>query len=138
MQNPKSSKAGFISTVGRRKTAVARVRLYLKKGPSLVNYKPIEVYFPTAVEKLKYLEPLKLINALDKFSFSVKVSGSGKAGQLGAVVHGLSRALAQVDLKAYRPLLKQNKLLTRDQRMKERRKPGLAQAARAKKQSPKR
>jgi small subunit ribosomal protein S9 len=134
----KTKKSNYIYSVGRRKTASARVRLYPKKGPILVNDVPIEQYFPLEVYKTFYLEPFRITDTQEKYSASIKVIGSGKTGQLGAVVHGLSRALAKADEKKYRPLLKKRGFLTRDPRMKERRKPGLAQSARARKQSPKR
>ncbi len=136
--NNKKRKSDFTYTVGRRKTASARVRLYQKKGPIIVNDKPIEDYFPLETEKTAYLEPFQLTKTLTRFSATVKVIGSGKNGQLGAVIHGISRALALSNPKEYRPILKSHGLLTRDPRMKERRKAGLAQSARAKKQSPKR
>ncbi|MCH7952062.1 30S ribosomal protein S9 [Patescibacteria group bacterium] len=134
----KTKKSDFIHAVGRRKTANARIRLYQKKGPIIVNDMPIEEYFPLKVYKHDYLEPFQTTNTLEKYSATIKVLGSGKSGQLGAVVHGIARALAKADPKKYRPLLKKRGFLTRDPRMKERRKPGLAQSARAKKQSPKR
>ena len=134
----KTKKTDFYYAVGRRKTANARVRLYHKKGQIIVNEVPIEEYFPLKVDKQKYLEPFRLTNSLEKFSATVKVNGSGKYGQLGAVIHGFSRALATIDPKEYRPVLKKHGFLTRDSRRKERRKPGLAQSARAGKQSPKR
>jgi len=133
----KKKDPGYVHAVGRRKTANARVRLYAKKGPIIVNDKPIEAYFPLESHKALYLEPFRITETLDRYSASIKVLGSGQSGQLGAVVHGLARALAKADPK-YRTPLKRRGLLTRDQRMKERRKPGLAQAARARKQSPKR
>ena len=128
----------YIHAIGRRKTATARVRLYLKKGPIIINDQPIEKYFPGEVNKTHYFIPLKLTDTQDKFSATIKVKGSGKHAQLGAVVHGLSRALAIHDLKAYRPILKQNGLLTRDPRERERRKVGTGGKARRQKQSPKR
>ena len=131
-------KPEFTYAVGRRKTANARIRLYLKKGDLIVNDKPIEEYFPLESDKQTYTQPLKLTGTLDKFSITAKVEGSGKTGQLEAVVHGIARALAKVDPDKFRPVLKKHGLLTRDSRMKERRKAGLAQSARAKKQSPKR
>lgn len=134
----KVKKTDFIYAVGRRKTASARIRLYQKKGQILVNDIPIEQYFPLKIHESKYMEPFRLTNSQERYSASVKVKGSGKYGQLGAVVHGFARALAIVDTKEFRPILKKHGLLTRDPRMKERRKPGLAQSARAKKQSPKR
>lgn len=133
-----AKKKNYVYAVGRRKTANARVRLYPKKGPIIVNEKPIEEYFPLQVHQQEYNQPFRVTNAMGKFSASIKVAGSGKSGQLGAVTHGLSRALAKADREKYRPPLKKEGLLTRDPRMKERRKAGLAQSARAQKQSPKR
>lgn len=137
-QPKKAKRPSCIYSVGRRKTASARIRLYPKKGPILVNDMPIEKYFPLEVCKTYYLEPFRITDTLKKYSATIKVIGSGKTGQLGAVVHGLSRALAKVNQEKYRSILKKHGLLTRDPRMKERRKAGYAQSARAKKQSPKR
>jgi len=133
----KSSKAKYIYSCGRRKTATARVRLYLKKGPILVNDQPIEKYFPGEVNKALYLEPFRLTKTEGKYHLTIKVKGSGKSGQLGAVIHGIARALIKLN-PDFRPVLKKRGFLTRDPRMKERRKPGYAQKARAKKISPKR
>lgn len=134
----KQKSPDFIRAVGRRKTATARVRLYKKKGPLLVNGMPIEQYFSLETEKRRFLEPFRATDTLEKYSATIKVSGSGKTGQLGAVVHGIARALSKADPDTFRPSLKHLGLLTRDPRMKERRKFGLAQSARARKQSPKR
>jgi small subunit ribosomal protein S9 len=134
----KKSKKDFIYAVGRRKTASARVRLFKKRGDIVVNDIAIDKYFPLEVHKQAYLEPFRITDTLDRYSATVKVMGSGKSGQLRAVIHGIARALSVADTKEYRPILKKRGLLTRDSRMKERRKPGLAQSARAKKQSPKR
>lgn len=130
--------ADYVYAVGRRKTATARVRLFLKKGDLIVNEKPAGEYFPGKLAMMKYLEPLKLTGVDGKFSFSAKVHGSGKTAQVGAVAHGLARALAKHDETAYRPILKEKGLLTRDSRMKESRKVGMGGKARRKKQSPKR
>lgn len=138
VQKKRKTAKKYIYAVGRRKTATARVRLFLKKGPIIVNQKPIEEYFPLSSQKTYYLQPFKATNTLDKFSATIKVFGSGKTGQLEAVRHGLSRALAIAEPDKYRPALKKRGFLTRDSRMKERRKAGYAQSARAKKQSPKR
>lgn len=127
----------FYYAVGRRKTATAQVRILAGKGKILVNNLPIDQYFPGSINKKIYLEPLRTTNNLGKFHATIKVIGSGRNAQLIAVVHGLSRALAKVD-DNYQKILKSHGFLTRDDRMKERRKPGLAQAARAAKQSPKR
>lgn len=129
----------FYQAVGRRKEAVARVRLYVSgSGEILVNGKPIEEYFPGEIAKIAYLEPLGITNNLKRFNVSIKVEGGGLSGQLGAIIHGISRALEKVNREKFRPLLKKGGFLTRDARAKERRKAGLAQKARAKKQSPKR
>lgn len=140
----KSLKAKYIPAVGRRKTATARVRLYQKKdlpagrqGQIIVNELPIEKYFPGDVNKVLYLEPFRVTNTEGKYSATIKVEGSGKMGQVGAVVHGIARALVLAN-KDFRPILKKKGLLTRDPRKKERRKAGLAHKARAKKISPKR
>jgi small subunit ribosomal protein S9 len=132
------SQTDYIYAVGRRKAATARVRLYLKEGDLLVNGKGAGEYFPGALATTKYTKPFTLTDSLGKFSFSAKVSGSGKSAQLDAVVHGLSRALAKHDADAYRSVLKKAGLLTRDARMKESRKIGTGGKARRKKQSPKR
>lgn len=134
----KTAKKDYTYAVGRRKTATARVRLYQKKGDLLVNGEAAGSYFSGILAASKYMLPFELINAKDTFSFSAKIEGSGKASQLDALVHGLSRALAALDPEAYRPVLKSHGLLTRDSRMKESRKIGTGGKARRKKQSPKR
>src|SRR3989344_3108470 len=126
-----------ISTVGRRKEAVARVRLSDGKGQVTVNGKPIVEYFPGSVAQKQYNRPLEITKTSGKYTISVKVKGGGQVSQLGAVIHGIARAIAKTN-PASRTTLKREGLLTRDARVKERRKYGLAQKARAKKQSPKR
>lgn len=127
-----------IFAVGRRKESVARVRLIEGKGQVTVNGKPIVEYFNGAVSTRIYQKPFEITNTLGKYTVSIKVLGGGTASQLGAVVHGITRALSKADTKNFRPVLKKEGLLTRDARVKERRKYGLAQKARAGKQSPKR
>lgn len=127
----------YIFAHGRRKEAAARVRLYKGKGQTTVNEKPIWEYFPSEVAKSIYLNPFTLTQTQDKYYATITVLGSGKRGQLGAVVHGISRALFTAD-ESLRPVLKKAGLLTRDPRVKERRKYGRAQKARKGKQSPKR
>jgi len=134
----KKRKENFTYALGRRKTATARIRLFSKKGDNLVNNKPISDYFPGSIANKLYLMPLYLTNTAEKFHFTAKVIGSGKHGQLGAVIHGVSRALSKLDPETHRPLLKKHGLLTRDSRMKEQRKVGTGGKARRKKQSPKR
>ena len=136
MPKVENSKTGNIfKAVGRRKEASARVMLQKGKGQFLVNNRPIEQYFPNEAVKLE--KPFKITDTQGLYFATVKVKGSGKAGQLDAVIHGISRALilAQPEM---RPVLKKAGLLTRDPRVKERRKYGRAQKARKGKQSPKR
>lgn len=129
----------YIYALGRRKTAVARVRLKEGKSPIVVNGKPIDEYWPGEVNEKRYMEPFITTNTHKKYTASVKVEGSGKKGQLGAFIHGISRALSKANPERFRPILKDQGFLTRDPRMKETRKPGTAGSqARAKRQSPKR
>ena len=122
---------------GSRKQSSARVRLCLKKGDLLINEKPVDEYFPGPTARKVYEEPFRVVNRMDQFSGTIKVSGGGRQGQLGAVSHGVSRALVAFD-ETFRPVLSRRKLLTRDSRVKERRKYGHAGKARKMKQSPKR
>ncbi|PJE67467.1 30S ribosomal protein S9 [Candidatus Shapirobacteria bacterium CG10_big_fil_rev_8_21_14_0_10_40_9] len=131
-------KPEIIHAVGRRKESIARIRLYKGKEETLVNNLPIGEYFPGEVFQVVYSLPFKLTDTIGKYYATIKVSGGGKNGQLGAVVHGLSRALALLDKENFRPVLKKAKLLTRDSRTRERRKVGMGGKARRKKQSPKR
>ena len=125
------------STVGRRKQAIARVRIFPGKGPITVNGKPINEYFSGALFQMKYQKPLDLTKIADKYTISAKIVGGGSVSQVDAFVHGISRAIAKAQPEL-RTILKKEGLLTRDARVKERRKYGNAQKARAKKQSPKR
>ena len=127
----------YISAVGRRKEAVARVRLLPGNGRITVNGKPIAEYFLGQVFQKLYNRPLELTKTIGKYSFSVRLEGGGKVAQLEAIIHGIARALSKAE-PALRVTLKKEGFLTRDARVKERRKYGHAQKARAKKQSPKR
>lgn len=133
----KNRESKFISAVGRRKEAVARVRLAEGNGQIVVNGKPIVEYFSGTVFQRLYQKPLDLTKTSGKYTISVKVEGGGRVSQLDAVIHGISRALAKANPE-FRVALKREGLLTRDARVKERRKYGHAQKARAMKQSPKR
>lgn len=126
-----------VSTVGRRKEAVARVRLAKGQGQITINGKPIGEYFLGAVFQKLYSRPLEITKTVGKYSISAKVEGGGKVAQLGAVIHGIARAIAKADPEL-RITLKKEGFLTRDARVKERRKYGRAGKARARKQSPKR
>ncbi len=127
----------YFSAVGRRKEAVARVRVMKGNGQIIVNGKAINELFPGLIFQKAYQKPFEVTGSASKYSASVKVYGGGVSSQIDAIVHGLSRALILADA-ALRPSLKKEGLLTRDSRVKERRKYGNAQKARAKKQSPKR
>lgn len=124
--------------VGRRKEAVARVRLLKGKGQIIVNGKPISEYFKGSIAQKAYQKPFELTDSLNVYTATVKVSGGGISSQLDAVVHGTARALQLIDRDKFRPPLKKAGLLRNDARVKERRKYGLAHKARKKKQSPKR
>jgi small subunit ribosomal protein S9 len=116
---------------GRRKTAVARVRLFPGEGPLVINGKPLDEVFPEERLRGDILGPLRVTNNLDKFNASIKVSGGGISGQAGAIRHGIARALVEVD-QDLKPLLRSYGLLTRDSRIKERKKYGLVRARKAK------
>ena len=116
---------------GRRKSSVARVRLVPGNGKITINGRTIDEYFGLETLKLIVRQPLVLTKTLDKFDVFVKVEGGGFTGQAGAIRHGISRALLEVDAEAYRADLKAAGFLTRDSRMKERKKYGLKAARRA-------
>ena len=116
---------------GRRKSSVARVRLVAGSGKITINGRSIDEYFGLETLKLIVRQPMVLTKTLDKFDVIVKVEGGGFTGQAGAIRHGISRALLEVDAEAYRADLKAAGFLTRDSRMKERKKYGLKAARRA-------
>ena len=116
---------------GRRKKSVARVRLVPGSGNIVINKRSLDDYFGLETLKLIIRQPLVLTNTLDKFDVICNVQGGGFTGQAGAIRHGVARALLKVDEEAYRPLLKKAGFLTRDPRMKERKKYGLKAARRA-------
>ncbi len=115
---------------GRRKSSVARVYLVPGTGKITINKRDIEEYFGLETLKVITRQPLTLTDTLNKFDVLVNVHGGGTTGQAGAIRHGISRALLQVDVD-YRPALKKAGFLTRDPRMKERKKYGLKAARRA-------
>ena len=108
---------------GRRKTAVARVRLASGSGKVTINGRPLENYFLVDTQRMHLLQPLTSTDTLNKFDVRVNVAGGGPNGQAGAVRHGIARALIEADANL-RPTLKAQGLLTRDPRMKERKKYG--------------
>jgi len=151
IKEKKEVKQDYIHAVGRRKEAIARVRLYpnvktglswgdlaVKKGDIIVNGLSIEKYFSGEITKAQYTEPLRVTNTLGKYTITIRVIGGGMFGQLDAVVLAISRALSKFDKEKFRPILKKKGFLTTDARVIERRKIGTGGKARRKKQSPKR
>jgi len=127
----------YFSAVGRRKTAIARIRIWSGKQEITVNGQPISDYFKGETMKKIYQAPFLVTDTLGQFTGSIKISGSGLMSQADAFVHGIARALGKVD-ESNKKLLRDKGFLTRDSRMKETRKAGQGGKARSKKQSPKR
>jgi small subunit ribosomal protein S9 len=124
------SKQPYFYGTGRRKSSVARVRVYAGSGNVTINGRNIDDYFGLETLKLIVRQPLVLTDNAEKFDIVCTVAGGGVTGQAGAIRHGLSRALLQYDAEL-RPALKKAGFLTRDPRMKERKKYGLKAARRA-------
>ena len=144
----KPSQREFVFAIGRRKSSTAEVRLYKKDtivwggtalavGEVVVNNKPALEYFGKSFEKV-YKGPFMATSAENKFAVSIKVSGGGKMGQLDAAVLAIARALDKVDKEKFHTTLKKRGMLTRDPRVRERRKVGMGGKSRRRKQSPKR
>ncbi len=121
----------FFYGTGRRKSSVARVRLYPGSGNITINDRSIDDYFGLDTLKLIVRQPLELTDTTAKFDIVCNVTGGGVTGQAGAIRHGISRALLQFNAEELRPILKKAGLLTRDPRMVERKKYGLKKARRA-------
>lgn len=151
IKQSKNVKKTFLFAVGRRREAVARVRLYdqnsgkvklfdqeFQKGDVVVNGQPFASYFNFFGYAPFLKEFFELTNTKGKFLYSIKVVGGGKKGQLDAILHGMARVLDKKDKEAHHKLLKDKGYLTRDPRTRERRKVGMGGKARRKKQSPKR
>ncbi len=124
-------KTPFYYGTGRRKSSVARVRLYKGTGKVTINDRDIDDYFGLETLKLIVRQPLVLTGTEAQYDVVCRVAGGGVTGQAGAIRHGISRALLKVDNEALRPKLKKAGFLTRDPRMKERKKYGLKAARRA-------
>lgn len=124
------SKVKYYYGTGRRKHSVARVRIYPGSGNVTINGRDIDNYFGLETLKLIARQPLALTDTLDKFDVVCTVTGGGVTGQAGAIRHGLTRALIRYD-EELRPVLKKAGFITRDPRMKERKKYGLKAARRA-------
>ena len=126
----KSTKVYYYGT-GRRKDAVARVRLVPGTGKITINDKDIDEYFGLDTLKLIVRQPLEATETASKFDVIANAQGGGISGQAGAIRHGIARALVTADEEAYKATLKAAGFLTRDARMKERKKPGLKKARKA-------
>ena len=129
MPKAKSEKIVFYGT-GRRKSSIARVRLVEGTGVITINGKNIDEYFGLETLKVIVRQPLNATNTLAKYDVVAKVTGGGFTGQAGAIRHGISRALLEANSE-FRPTLKASGFLTRDPRMKERKKYGLKKARKA-------
>ena len=124
-------KAPYFYGTGRRKSSVARVRVYQGSGKITINDRDIDDYFGLETLKLIVRQPMTITDTEGKFDIVCRVSGGGVTGQAGAIRHGLARALLQYNSDELRPILKKAGYLTRDPRMKERKKYGLKGARRA-------
>jgi small subunit ribosomal protein S9 len=121
----------FYSGTGRRKTAIARVRLLPGEGEIVVNGRTLEEHFGNAVNEAEVRMPFRVTGTEGRFNVMIKVEGGGVTGQAGAIRHGIARALLELDPEGHRLPLRQAGLLTRDPRMKERKKYGLKRARKA-------
>jgi small subunit ribosomal protein S9 len=124
------NKQSYFYGTGRRKTAVAQVKLMSGNGAIIIDGTPLEERFPSLEHQRIINQPFLTTETIGKYNAVVKVSGGGVTGQSSAISHGISRALARADDR-YKPMLRQNGLLTRDARAKERKKPGLRRARKA-------
>ncbi len=115
--------ADIISATGKRKTAIARVRLKLGTGAILVNGRNVDEYFPRGADQLKVRKPLEMTESLERYDITANIHGGGTSGQAGALRHGIARALEKLDPNQ-RLVLKRAGFLTRDPRRKERKKYG--------------
>lgn len=132
-----TSKNKYISSLGRRKSAVATIKLFSGKGESLVNKIELAKYFPTKTEKIVYEKPFEITKTLGKYYYIAKVYGGGKTGQVQALSLAISRSLIKIN-ELFKPDLRIAGLLTVDSRRKERRMVGTGGKSRRQKQSPKR
>jgi len=121
----------FNSGTGRRKTAVARVRLLPGEGEIVVNGRSLTEHFGAAIDEAEVRMPFRVTGTEGRYNAMIKVEGGGVTGQAGAIRHGIARALLELDPEGFRLPLRQAGLLTRDPRMKERKKYGLKRARKA-------
>jgi len=123
-------KLTYFYGTGRRKTAVAQVRLLPGNGAIIINGEPSEELYPRLEHRQTIIQPLLFTDRIGTYNAVVKVDGGGVSGQSGAISHGIARALVRAD-ESLKPILRQNGLLTRDSRAKERKKAGLKRARKA-------
>ncbi len=123
-------KQSYFHGTGRRKTATAQVKLMAGNGTIIIDGKPLEQRFPSLEHQRVIIQPFMATESNGKYNAVVKVAGGGIRGQSDAIAHGISRALVRAD-ERYKPILRQNGMLTRDARAKERKKPGLKRARKA-------
>ena len=123
-------KSTYFYGTGRRKTAVAQVRLLPGNGAIIINNVPYEEWSSRSEHRQTIMRPLLVTDGVGKYNAVVKVAGGGVSGQSGAISHGIARALVRAD-ESLKPILRQNGLLTRDSRAKERKKAGLKRARKA-------
>ena len=126
-----STTTSFFYGTGRRKTSIARVRLLAGEGEVVVNGRSLDEHFGNAVDQAAILMPFRVTGTEGRFNAMIKVEGGGVTGQAGAIRHGIARALLELDPDGHRMPLRQAGLLTRDPRMKERKKYGLKRARKA-------
>ncbi len=124
-------KSTYFYGTGRRKTAVAQVRLVPGNGTIIINGMPYEELYSRLEYRRTITQPFLVTDSVGKYNTMVKVAGGGISGQSGAISHGIARALVRAD-ESLKPILRQNGLLTRDSRVKERKKAGLKRARKAK------
>jgi len=124
------SEESYVWGTGKRKCAIAQVRLFPGKGEIIINDKPYQEAFPRVEHRHMIEHPLLATDNMDKFRIRVKVNGGGLSGQAGAIRHAIARALVKEN-ELFRPMLRKEGLLTRDARIKERKKYGLKRARKA-------
>ena len=124
-------KINYVHGTGRRKTSVAQVRLTPGEGAIIINGVPYEQLYPRIDHRQAIMKPFVIAGVVGQYNATVKVDGGGISGQAGAIAHGIARALVATD-ESFKSALRQGGLLTRDPREKERKKPGLKRARKAK------
>jgi len=132
-----TSKNSYTRSIGRRKSAVASIKLFSGKGDSTVNGLSLGKYFPTKTEKIVFDKPFEITKTTGKYHFQAKIIGGGKTGQVQALSLAISRCLVKIN-ETFKTDLRANGLLTVDSRVKERRMVGTGGKSRRQKQSPKR